>query len=270
MNLTATTIRSPFWRLENLNITFNQAQVSRHVVSNLDMEVCRGECVALVGESGSGKTVTCLATLGLLRGAKISGRLFLEESVFDLSTPRELPKIRGRRVAMLPQNFSGSLNPVRTIGAQMVDIIRFHHDDTKHGALERAISLLEELGVSTPEKRLRQFPHQQSGGIQQRIALAIVLSCQPELLITDEPTSALDVTSQYLLLKLLKNIMESKYLALLLVSHNLAVVGNLANRIYVLSNGSVVETGSTTKVLSHPVADTTIKLLHATRSMALP
>lgn len=256
--------------LENLSITFARSQTPRQVLSGVSIKVQRGECVALVGESGSGKTITCLAALGLLRGATISGQLFWKESVFDLSVPRGLTKLRGRQIAMLPQNFSGAFNPVRTIGTQMADVILFHQGGTRRAAFEHATSLLEELGVSTPEKRLHEFPHQQSGGILQRTALAMALSCEPGLLIADEPTSALDVTSQYLLLELLSRISISRHLALLLVSHNLAVVGHLARRVYVLAEGKVVETGLTAEILTNPTTEVTARLLRAAQSMALP
>lgn len=257
-------------RIAELSITFSQSQTARQVLSGVSVEVRSGECVALVGESGSGKTITCLAALGLLRGATISGELFWKEAEFDLSVPRSLATLRGRHIAMLPQHFAGGFNPVRTVGSQMTDVIRFHHGGTKRAAVERAASLLGELGVSAPEKRLHEFPHQQSGGILQRTALAMTLSCEPELLIADEPTSALDVTSQHLLLELLSGIGKSRHLAILLVSHNLAVVGRLARRVYVLAEGRVVETGMTTELLTKPTADTTIRLLRAAQALGLP
>lgn len=256
--------------LENLSIAFALNQAGRQVLSGVSIEVQSGECVALVGESGSGKTITCLAAMGLLRGAMIGGRLFWKETEFDLSVPRGLATLRGRHIAMLPQHFAGAFNPVKTIGSQMADVIRFHHGGTKRAAFERAASLLAELGVSAPEKRLHEFPHQQSGGILQRTALAMSLSCEPELLIADEPTSALDVTSQHLLLELLSGIGKSRHLAILLVSHNLAVVGRLARRVYVLGEGKVVETGMTTELLTKPTTDATIRLLRAAQALGLP
>jgi ABC-type dipeptide/oligopeptide/nickel transport system ATPase component len=268
--MVATVAATSLLILDNLCVSFARSQPARHVLAGVSLDVQQGECVALVGESGSGKTITCLSALGLLRGAKISGRLFWNETSFDLSAPSQLTPLRGRRIAMLPQNFSGVLNPVRTVGAQMSEIIRFHHGGTKVAAFDRATSLLEELGVSVPDKRMREFPHQQSGGILQRIALAMALSCEPELLIADEPTSALDVTSQHVLLELLKKIGTSRHLALLLVSHNLAVVGHLAHRVFVLADGVVVESGLTTQILTRPTTDTTGRLLKAAQSMELP
>jgi ABC-type dipeptide/oligopeptide/nickel transport system ATPase component len=262
--------KTSLFALKDLSIAFALSQAARQVLSGVSIEIQNGECVALVGESGSGKTIACLAALGLLRGATISGRLFWKDEVFDLSAPRGLATLRGRHIAMLPQNFAGAFNPVRTIGSQMADVIRFHHGGSKRAAFERAASLLAELGVSAPEKRLHEFPHQQSGGILQRTALAMALSCEPELLIADEPTSALDVTSQHLLLELLSKIGKSRRLALLLVSHNLAVVGRLARRVYVLAEGRVVETGMTTDILTKPTTDATTRLLRAAQALALP
>jgi ABC-type dipeptide/oligopeptide/nickel transport system ATPase component len=256
--------------LQELRIAFTPSRIAPTVSSSVSIEVHMGECVALVGESGSGKTITCLAALGLLRGATISGRLFWKEKEFDLSLPRSLAPLRGRQITMLPQNFAGAFNPVRTIGAQMTDVIRFHHGGTKHAALERAASLLAELGVSESGKRLHEYPHQQSGGILQRTALAMALSCEPELLIADEPTAALDVTSQQMLLDLLSRVEKSRNLALLLVSHNLAVVGHLARRVYVMEKGRIMETGATREILANPKTDSTARLLHAAQALGLP
>lgn len=263
-------MNSPFLTLQNLSITFAPSRLAHQVLSGVSIDVQKGECVALVGESGSGKTITCLAMLGLLRGALISGLLRWKDEEFDLSVQDNLAPLRGRKIAMLPQNFAGAFNPVRTIGTQMIDVIRFHQSKTKDEALEYAATLLDEMGVSLPEKRLQEFPHQQSGGILQRTALAMALSCEPELLIADEPTSALDVTSQHLLLELLKSVGRSRNLALLLVSHNLAVVGHLARRVYVMEEGRLIETGTTSEILTHPKEDATVRLLHAAQALGLP
>lgn len=260
----------PLLRIEDLTISFPQGGVLRHVLNHVSIEIQAGECVALVGESASGKTITCLAVLGLLRGAEISGQLFWKRRKFKLSEPHSLTELRGRRIAMLPQNYAGALNPVRTIGAQMADVIRFHHGGTKEAAFERAASLLTELGVSDPKQRLRQFPHEQSGGILQRTALAMALCCEPELLIADEPTSALDVTSQHVLLEVLARVGQGRRLAILLVSHNLAVVVRMARRVYVLDNGRLVEAGPTADVLREARAEATKRLLRAAQAIALP
>lgn len=262
--------QSHLFSLDSLSITFPVGRDPRSTLSGISIQIGEGECIALVGESGSGKTITCLAALGLLRGATISGRLFWRGEEYDLSVPSKLASLRGRHIAMLPQNFSGAFNPVRTLGAQMVDVIRFHHGGNKQVALEQAASLLAELGVSNPERRLREFPHQQSGGILQRTALAMALSCEPELLIADEPTSALDVTAQHLMLELLSRVAESRNLALLLISHNLAVVGRMANRICVMADGKIIEEGMTVDILTKPRTDAATKLLQAAKALALP
>lgn len=256
--------------LQNLNITFGLRQGTKQIVKDVSIDIHRGECAALVGESGSGKTITCLAMLGLLRGAIINGHMRWKNVPYELSDTHNLATLRGRQIAMLPQNFVGAFNPVRTIGAQMADVIRFHQGKTKHAAFEYAASLLEEMGVSTPEKRLHEFPHQQSGGILQRTALAMALSCDPDLLIADEPTSALDVTSQHLLLDLLSRVGRSRNLALLLVSHNLAVVGRLAQRVYVMEEGRIIETGETNAMLTNPKQAATARLLYAAQALGLP
>jgi ABC-type glutathione transport system ATPase component len=255
--------------VQDLTIAFGRAEL-RSVVSGVSLAAADGECVAIVGESGSGKTVTCFATLGLLRGATVRGKVIWNGSVFDPAVPRSLAPLRGRNIAILPQHFAGAFNPVRTIGAQMIDVIRLHHGGTKPSAIERAAALLAELSVDSPKRRLREYPHQQSGGILQRIALATALSCEPRLLIADEPTSALDVTSQQVLLDQLQQARESRRLTLVLVSHNLSVVARIAQRAYVFAQGKVVEHGNVQQILTSPENQETERLVRAARAFTLP
>lgn len=256
-------------QVDGLSITFDENHDARPVVSEASLRVADGECVAIVGESGSGKTVTCLAAMGLLRGARITGKLGWSGTSYDPGIPQSLAPLRGRNMTLLPQHFAAALNPVRTIGVQMMDVIRWHHDGSKADALDRAAALLDELGVDSPRRRLKEYPHQQSGGILQRVALATALSCTPRLLIADEPTSALDVTSQRVLLEQLQKVRESRGLAVILVSHNLSVVGQVAQRIYVFAQGKVVEEGPVRDILTSPRSEATVRLVKAAKAFAL-
>ncbi|MEW8341495.1 MAG: ABC transporter ATP-binding protein [Candidatus Thiodiazotropha taylori] len=256
--------------LQDMCISIPAKDGKRQLVSGISLEIQKGKCIALVGESGSGKTISCLATLGLFQAAEIEGQLVWKDRIFDLSHPHNLKDLRGGSIAMLPQNYAAAFNPVRTIGAQMVDVIRFRQGKNKNEALDYATELLDEMGISLPKKRLGEFPHQQSGGILQRTALAMALSCEPELLIADEPTSALDVTTQKVLLDLLERVKSSHALTLLLVSHNLAIVSQLADEIHVMAGGEIQESGRTQNILTDPQTKAAQNLLRAAKALVLP
>jgi ABC-type glutathione transport system ATPase component len=261
---------NPLLHVSDLSVAFDHRGQSHFVVTEVALQVAEGEAIAIVGESGSGKTLTCLAMLGLLRGATVCGRLRWQGVEFDMAQGEKLATLRGRNITMLPQHFASAFNPFRNVGAQMTDVIRLHHGGTMQSAMNRAAELLAELGIDSPNRRLHEYAHQQSGGILQRIALATALSCEPQLLIADEMTSALDVTSQHLLLEQLEKVRASRRIAVILVSHNLAVVGRLAERVYVFGHGRVVEQGTVQQILTAPCSEDTIRLVHAAKALALP
>ncbi len=241
--------------VENLSVQFDAPEGLVRAVDGVSFCVKPGETLAFVGESGSGKTVTCLALMGLLpdRIARVSsGTVLWEEKNLLEASPLELRRIRGNRMAMVFQDPMTALNPYLRVGKQLTEVLTTHRS-TPHGeALLQAIAMLERVGLSDPEGTVTRYPHQLSGGMQQRVMIAMALLCEPSLLIADEPTTALDVTIQAQVLDLLKELQQSLGIALLLVSHDLGVVAGLADRVAVFYGGRIVETASTLALYPKP------------------
>ncbi len=225
------------------------------LVSDVDVTVAPGERVGLIGASGSGKTLTCLAVVGLLpRGLRASGSVRLDGTGFDVLTASEaqLAKLRGRRIGMVFQEPMTALNPTMRIGRQVAEVLRIHRTAGPRDAAHRAQALLESTGLTDVERIGRSYPHQLSGGQRQRVVLAIALANSPDLLICDEPTTALDVTVQATVLDLIDRRVREEDAALLFVSHNLAVVAQVCDRVLVMHEGRVVESGTVVGVLTEP------------------
>ena len=227
-------------------------------MDGVDFRVRRQETVCIVGESGCGKTVTALAILGLLRRppAQIAGGqvVFNGKSLLDMP-PFELRKLRGRRIGMVFQEPMTSLNPVFKIGDQVAESMLAHLDINASEARRRTMDLLDDVGIPDPRDRLEDYPHQLSGGQRQRVMIAMALACGPDLLIADEPTTALDVTVQAQILKLLKKLKQRKEMALQYITHDLGVVAAIADRVYVMYAGVIVEQGSAADIFdaaAHP------------------
>jgi peptide/nickel transport system ATP-binding protein len=227
-------------RIEDLSLSIGRAEVLR----GIDLEVPGGVITGLAGESGSGKTMTGLTVCGLQpAGSRTAGRIAFEddgdgvENLLTLS-PRALNRLRGRRIAMVFQDPTASLQPMLSIGTQLTDHVRHHLGLNRRDAEERAVSLLERVRVPDPESAVRRYPHQFSGGQLQRIAIAIAIACEPAVLIADEPTTALDVTVQAGILRLLRDLTDDLGLAVLLVTHDLGVMSALADTVAVMRDGS--------------------------------
>jgi peptide/nickel transport system ATP-binding protein len=238
--------------IENLHVRFVDRERVVFAVRGVSLHVAPGETLALVGESGCGKSVTALslARLNPEPPAVYAGRVQVcGRDVLALS-PRALHTLRGRHVAYVFQDPGGSLNPVYTIGFQLRETLRLHQPD---GATEaEAVALLQRVGIADPALRLAAYPHALSGGMQQRVMLAMALACRPELLVADEPTTALDVTIQAQVLALLRDIQRERGMALLLITHNLGLVGDVAERVGVMYGGMLVESGPARDVLREP------------------
>src|SRR5208283_3865531 len=244
-------------------------------VNDVSLLIAKGESVGLVGESGSGKTMLSLALMGLLpTGARVAGQAILTTE--DSSTRKNLAKfneaqwraVRGREIAMVFQEPLTSLNPVMRIGAQIAEAIRAHEPGIAASVLRRRLlSALEQSSVPEPEIRAQQFPHQLSGGLRQRVMIAMALAGRPKLLIADEPTTALDVTVQQQILELLDRLRQEMHLGLLFITHDLGVVAKVAERIAVLYAGRIIELGATRDVLSSPKHPYTQGLLAASPSL---
>ncbi len=229
-------------------------------ISDINLIVRRGETVALVGESGSGKSITCLSLMGLIEkpASIVSGKAWFQtkdSDIIDLvKTPENILRtIRGNEIAMIPQDPMTSLNPVLRIGDQITEVIHKHQQKTKAEARETALRMLEKVGISDPDTRLHQYPHQLSGGMRQRVMIAMALICQPALLIADEATTALDVTIQAQILDLLANLQSgAKGMSILFVTHNMGIVAEIADRVIIMYAGRVIETGPVQQVFKSP------------------
>ncbi len=260
-------MNTPVLTVEHLSVTFNHRQT---VVDDISFEIHSGETFALVGESGSGKSITALSVLRLLpNNAKLNAEaITLQGDDLLKRSEFELCKIRGRRIGFIFQDPMSSLNPVMTIGSQIEEVIQLHFDLSKKVAKQRTLELLQQVEIPEPQQRIKDYPHQLSGGQRQRVMIAIALAGQPDLLIADEPTTSLDVTIQAQILVLLKNIQQQTGMALWLISHDLALVSSIADRVAVMQQGKIVETGATVAFFNQPKHPYTRKLLNALPSMS--
>ncbi len=233
---------------------FSDSRVAR-ALDGVSYEAQRGETVCLVGESGCGKTVSALTILrilpqppGRIMGGKV---LFNGQNLLDLDE-EEIQKIRGRRIAMIFQEPMTSLNPVFTIGEQIEEAILVHEQVDPEETRQRCIQLLRDVGIPSPEERLKDYPHQLSGGQRQRVMIAMALACNPELVIADEPTTALDVTIQAQILNLFRELKQKREMSLLYITHDLGVVANIADRVYVMYAGVIAEQGEVSHIFHNP------------------
>jgi len=239
-------------------------EIGHPLVHDLSLDLEPGRIQGLAGQSGSGKTLTSLAILGLLpRTARVSGSIHFGDRDLVGLTGRRLADIRGRHISMVFQDPSSSLHPQLTVGHQLTDHMRRHLGLGRRRAVERAVELLSQVKVPEPERALRRYPHQFSGGQRQRIAIAIAIACEPEVLLADEPTTALDVTVQAGILQLLRELVDERSLAVLLVTHDLGVMSAVADDIAVMRAGRIVERADRHTLFHSPRSDYTRTLLEA-------
>jgi oligopeptide/dipeptide ABC transporter ATP-binding protein len=241
--------------VQDLKVYFFSEERIARAVDGVSYDVQRGETVCLVGESGCGKTVSALTIMrilpippGRIMGGKI---LFDGQNLLDLDE-EEIQKIRGRRIAMIFQEPMTSLNPVFTIGDQIGEAILIHENPGKEELRRRCIQLLRDVGIPSPEQRVKDYPHQLSGGQRQRVMIAMALACNPDLVIADEPTTALDVTIQAQILSLFRELKKKREMSLLYITHDLGVVSKIADRIYVMYAGVIAEQGTVTHIFREP------------------
>jgi len=232
-------------------------------VDGLNLDVAAGSTVGIVGESGSGKSVTSLAALGLLgkRGVHVSGEVRFDGQDLLSMSEEELRALRGRDVAMIFQDPMSSLNPVLTVGRQITEILERHRGMSGRQAKERAAELLAQVGIADGASRLRSYPHQLSGGMRQRVMIAMALACEPRLLIADEPTTALDVTISAQILDLLRRLVKDTQTALVLITHDLGVVAGLCDEVHVMYSGRIVESADRRTLFAQPAHPYTTGLL---------
>jgi oligopeptide/dipeptide ABC transporter ATP-binding protein len=265
-------VTQPALAVEGLVTSFPQRAERIPVVDRVDLEIAPGEVLALVGESGCGKSMTALSVLRLVpRPGRIdSGRVRVAgRDVLALAIP-ELRRLRGREAAMIFQEPMTSLNPVMRCGAQVVEAIRLHERVGEHEARRRALALFEEVGIPDPAARLDAWPHELSGGMKQRVMISIALAARPKLLLADEPTTGLDVTIQAQILELLARLRRDHGMAILLITHDLGVVNELADRVSVMYAGRIVESAARSEILGAPRHPYTQGLLRSLPARAVP
>ncbi|MGF9910443.1 ABC transporter ATP-binding protein [Brevibacillus porteri] len=241
--------------IDNLRVNFKTYGGEVQAVRGVSFYVDKGETVAIVGESGCGKSVTAQAIMGLIPnppGKIVGGKVVFEGAQISHLPKKELLGIRGTQIGMVFQDPMTALNPTMKVGTQIVEGFVRSHQVTKEEARKRAIEMLSLVGIPDPEKRIDQYPHQFSGGMRQRVVIAIALACQPKLVIADEPTTALDVTIQAQILDLLKRLQEEQELSVVIITHDLGVVAEIAHRMVVMYAGMVVETGTVEDVFANP------------------
>ena len=255
---------SALLEVEGLTVTLPTDRGPVTIVDGVDYRVEPGQVFGVAGESGSGKTISMLALTQLLpAGARVAGRALYGGRDLLALRRRELRAVRGREIAMVFQDPLTSLHPMLTIGRQLTEHVRFHEKASKSAADARAVELLAQVRIPDPEQALRAFPHQFSGGMRQRIAIAIALACRPKLLIADEPTTALDVTVQAGILRLLDGLRHETGLSVILITHDLGVMSAIADHVSVFYAGRIVETGPTRELLGRPRHPYTRALLDA-------
>jgi len=245
----------PLLTISNLSAGFDTEAGLLTAVNSISLEVGAGRVLGLVGESGCGKTVTALSVMRILPPAgRIIGGAIRFQGVDLLSLPeREMQRVRGRKIAMIFQEPMTALNPVLTVGEQIAEMLRHHLGMTRGAARARAIDLLRQVGIPSPEERYRAYPHQLSGGLRQRVMIAMAVSCEPALIFADEPTTALDVTIQAQILDLLRRLQRELHLSLVLVSHDLGVIAQMADEVAVMYAGRIVEQAPTARLFTEPL-----------------
>lgn len=241
--------------INNLKVSFDTFSGEVQAVRGVNLYLDKGETLAIVGESGSGKSVTSKAIMGLIPqppGRIKDGQILFEGHDLVKYSNKEMQRIRGKEISMIFQDPMTALNPTMKIGKQIMEGLIKHQHMAKHDARKRAVELLKLVGIPNPESRVDEYPHQFSGGMRQRVVIAIALACNPKVLIADEPTTALDVTIQAQILDLMRDLQKKTGTAIVLITHDLGVVANLADRVAVMYGGKVIETGTVDEIFYQP------------------
>ncbi|MGP3980143.1 ABC transporter ATP-binding protein [Streptomyces sp. KR80] len=251
----------PLLSVRDLTVTFPTKDGPVRAVDSLSFDVHRGRTLGIVGESGSGKSVTSLAVMGLHTGAEVTGSLTLDGQELTGLAESELSRLRGRRMAMIFQDPLSSLHPYYTVGEQIAEHHRVHFGSGRSAARKRAVDMLGEVGIPEPARRAGEYPHQFSGGMRQRVMIAMALACEPELLIADEPTTALDVTVQAQILELIARLQQERGLAVIMITHDLGVVARVAHEVLVMYGGRAAEQAPVDDLFAAPAHPYTRGLL---------
>lgn len=264
-NIKNTEKTDPLLEVKDLKISFFTPAGEVKAVGGISYNLNYGEVMGIVGESGSGKSVEAYSIIGLLQnpGKVVGGSILFDgENILDYKE-KQMQDFRGNEVSMIFQNPMTCLNPVYTVGNQLIEAVRCHKNITKNQAREKAIEMLRLVGINNPEKRMLQYPHEFSGGMRQRVMIAMGLICDPKLLIADEPTTALDVTIQAQILELMKKIQEKTQMAIIFITHNLGVVAEICDKVSVMYAGKIVEQGNVDDIFYNPKHPYTLGLLRS-------
>ena len=251
--------------IKNERLSFFTPAGEVKALNNVSFSMKQGEVLGIVGESGSGKSVTAYSLMGLTAypGKLIGGELRFNGHEVEKMTEKDFRKMRGEEISIIFQDPMTSLNPVYTIGNQIVEMVRLHTNKDKKEAYARAKELLELVGINEPERRLKQYPHELSGGMRQRVMIAIALACEPKLLIADEPTTALDVTIQAQILELMMELRKKLGMSIIMITHDLGVVASMCEKIAVMYAGKIVEYGTTDEIFYEPTHEYTKGLINS-------
>ncbi len=258
--------RETILQIKDLSIEFRTAEGTVHAVNHLEYDLHEKEALGIVGESGSGKSVSSLATMRLIAdppGKVVSGSILYKGRDLLRASEKEMESIRGNEISMIFQEPMTSLNPIISCGDQIAEALILHKGMKKREAREKAVELMHSVGISNPKIRARQYPHQMSGGMRQRVMIAMALACNPQILIADEPTTALDVTIQAQILDLIKSMIKISDTAVILISHDLGVVNELCERVIVMYTGRVMEEAATEELFRNPLHPYTVGLINA-------
>ncbi len=252
-------------RIKNLQVSFKLKKSSFDAIRHISFSVQESEVLGIVGESGSGKSVTVKSVMGILppNGNVTGGEIIFEDNNFLTMDPKEKRKLLGTDISMIFQDPMTALNPLKTIGFHLTEVVLRHQNVSKKEAEDMALKVLEKVEIPNPQQRLKQYPHELSGGMRQRVIIAMALINNPKLLIADEPTTALDVTIQFQILALIKRLQEQNNMSVVLITHDLAVVYNICDRIIVMYGGKIMETGLRDEIFNNPKHPYTQALLNS-------
>jgi peptide/nickel transport system ATP-binding protein len=248
-------MNTPVLSVRDLHVEFASRRGTLHAINGVSFDIARGEVLGVVGESGAGKSVTGLAAIGLIDppGRISGGEIHLSGQRIDNLPPAQMRRIRGKRIAMIFQDPLTSLDPLYRIGDQLVETIRTHLPLSEGAARKRAVELLAEVGIPAPDKRIDAYPHEFSGGMRQRVVIALAIAAEPELIIADEPTTALDVSVQAQIIGLIKRLGRDHGTAVMLVTHDMGVIAETSDRVAVMYSGRIAEIGPVRDVVQHPL-----------------
>lgn len=257
----------PLLKVENLKVSFKIKKQKTAAVEDVNFSLDEGKIIGIVGESGCGKSVTATSILRLMPPSLCeideNSKILFQGKDLSKASNAEMRDVRGNKISMIFQEPMTSLNPVYTIGAQMVEMLQTHQKISKHDAMQKSIEMLEKVGIPSPEQRIKEYPHQLSGGMRQRVMIAMALSCNPKLLIADEPTTALDVTIQAQILELMKKLKDSHDMGIILITHDLGIVADFCDRVLIFYTGQIVESAPVRDLFREPLHPYTKGLIRA-------